>query len=206
MPSRTKFGAGIFDLGGVLIDWDPRHLYRKLFPGDEPGMERFLAEITTPEWNKEMDGGRPFREAIAELQGRHPEQAGLIAAYLERWPEMLGDIDAGMIGILHELRDRGLRLFALSDWSAETYPMARSRVPELDIFEDILISGDAGRTKPDPALFEMALRRFGIARTGAFFVDDAAANVEGARRVGLTAIQFTGAAALREELRALGVL
>lgn len=201
-----RFTACIFDLGGVLIDWDPRHLYRKLFAGDEEGMERFLAETASPAWNREMDSGRSFREGIAELKAQHPDRADMIQAYRDRWPEMLGEVDAGTAQILRDLRGCGLRLYALSNWSAETFAIARGMIAELGLFDDILISGDARLLKPDPELFEIACRRFGVAPAQAFFVDDIAANVEGARAVGLTAIQFTDSDSLRRELQQLGVL
>ena len=206
MSPALRFVGAIFDLGGVLIDWDPRHLYRKLFPGDEASMERFLAETASPAWNRQMDSGRSFQDALDELKAQHPDQADLIQAYRDRWLEMLGDVDAGTTQILRELRQRGLRLFALSNWSAETFAIAHGLVPELGLFDDILISGHARRLKPDPELFEMACRRFGVAPGQAFFVDDILANVEGARAIGLVAIQFTDSDSLRHELERLGVL
>lgn len=202
----TTFVAAIFDLGGVLIDWNPRHLYRKLFAGDEPGMEQFLEETVSPEWNREMDRGRSFQEAIDELKAEHPERADLLQAYRDRWPEMLGHVDAGTAQILRDLRQRGLRVFALSNWSAETFAIARGMVAEFALFDDILISGDARMLKPDAEIFELACRRFGVEAARTFFVDDIAANVEGARVVGLTAIQFTDSTSLRTALHELGVL
>ena len=206
MNAPHTYRAAIFDLGGVLIDWNPRHLYRKLFAGDDVAMERFLAEVTTPAWNRQMDAGRPFQEGIDELTRDHPEQARLIQAYFDRWPEMVGGVDAAMVAILHDLRQHGLRLYALSDWSAETFAVARGRIRELANFDDILISGHALMTKPDPALFRMALERFGLTPDETFFVDDIAANVEGAQSVGMTAVQFTSADALRATLRRWQVL
>jgi 2-haloacid dehalogenase len=202
----VAFDAGIFDLGGVLIDWNPRYLYRKLFPGDLAGMERFLAEVCTPAWNLELDGGRPFQEAIDELKAAHPDQAPLIQAYWDRWPEMLGDVDQSVAALLRELRQEGLRLFSLSNWSAQTFAATRGRVPELGLFDDILVSGEAGHVKPDPELFALAIRRFGVVPGHTFFVDDVPANVDGARRQGLTAIQFADARGLRRDLARLGVL
>jgi len=203
---ESHITAGIFDLGGVLIDWNPRYLYRKLFAGDDAAMERFLAEVTTPAWNRQMDGGRPFSEAIAELQREHPHHAELIQAYFDRWPEMIGEVNADAAAIIRELRAAGLRVFALSDWSAETFPLARRVAAELELFDNILISGEARLTKPDPRLFALACERFGVVPAETFFVDDAPANIEGARLFGLAAIPFTDAAALREALSALGVL
>jgi 2-haloacid dehalogenase len=204
-PER-QFTAAIFDLGGVLIDWNPRHLYRKLFPGDEQGMEQFLAEVTTPAWNSQQDAGRPFVEAIAELQEAHPDQARLIAAYLERWPETIGGVTAATADIIRALKARSLRVYALSDWSAETFPKARSLVAELALFDDILISGEARMTKPNPEIFRLALQRFRLRAAESFFVDDVQANVDGAIAAGMTAFLFTDAPALRRTLEGIGVL
>jgi 2-haloacid dehalogenase len=203
---RNEFTAAILDLGGVLVDWNPRHLYRKLFPNDEAAMERFLSEIATPDWNRQLDGGRGFQEAIDELSARHPEHAQLLQAYSDRWPEMLGDVDVGTASVIRELRSRGLKVYALSNWSAETYPLALGRVPELTLFDDVLISGEAKRTKPDPLLFEQAIERFAIDPVATVFVDDQIDNLEGARKAGLIAIHFTDSTALRSTLTDMGVL
>ena len=150
---QVRYDAGIFDLGGVLIDWNPRHLYRKLFAGDDEAMERFLADVCTPAWNRELDRGRLFQEAIDELAGEHPHEAPLIQAYWDRWPEMLGGLDREVLAILDQLHARGLRLYALSNWSAQTYGATRHLVPELDLFDGVLISGEAGHVKPEPEIF-----------------------------------------------------
>jgi 2-haloacid dehalogenase len=203
---RRDFTAAIFDLGGVLIDWNPRHLYRKLFPGDEAAMERFLTEIATPDWNRELDAGRPFQEAIDELKGRYPAEAHLLQAYTDRWPEMLGKVDQGTADLIRELKSTGMSVFALSNWSAETYPLATGVVPELALFDEVLISGEAKMTKPDPLFFEHAISRFAIDPATAFFVDDQPDNVAAATRAGLTAIHFTDSAALRATLMQMGVI
>src|SRR3954447_5322871 len=164
-----------------FIDWNPRYMYRKLFVDDEPGMERFLAEVTTGAWNLQMDAGKPFADAVAELQREHPEYTDLISAYSERWPEMLGEVNAETAQIVRDVHHRGLGVFALSNWSAETFPLARSVAKELELFDDILISGEIGVTKPDPRAFELAVARFGVAPVTTFFVDDIAANVHASR-------------------------
>ncbi len=151
-PSRPPT-AVIFDLGGVLIDWDPRYLYRGLFT-DAAAMESFLAEVTTPAWNAEQDAGRPWAEAVAMLVERHPEQRDLIEAYHRRWSEMLAGAIDGTVAILQEVRGSDVRLFALSNWSAETFPIARQRFPFLAWFDGIVISGDVGAVKPDAKIFE----------------------------------------------------
>ena len=204
--ARYRFTAGIFDLGGVFIDWNPRYLYRKLFPGDDEGMERFLAEVTTGTWNRQMDGGKPFAHAIAELQREHPDKADLISAYWERWPEMLGEVNFETAQIVRDVRRHGLKVFALSDWSAETFPRALELAADLALFDDIQISGEVRLTKPDPRTFALATERFKVDPATTFFVDDIAANVDAARAAGFTALRFTSAADLRRWLTELGAL
>jgi 2-haloacid dehalogenase len=201
-----RFAAGIFDLGGVLIDWNPRHLFRKLFPGDEEGMERFLAATVSPDWNREMDKGGFFHAGIAELKTQHPDQADLIQAYADRWPEMLGEVDKAVAQIVRDVRAAGLRVYAISNWSAETFSIAHAMVPELSLFDDRVISGEERVVKPDPEIFLLACRRFGIQPSDAFFVDDIPENLGAARAVGMTAIQFTNADDLRQALATLSVL
>jgi 2-haloacid dehalogenase len=196
----------IFDLGGVLIDWNPRYLYRKLFAGDDEAMEAFLAEVTSPAWNAEQDAGRTWREAVDALAAIHPDRRDLIAAYDERWEETLGDPIEGTVEILAELRAGGLRLAALSNWSAEKFPIARPRYPFLDWFETIVISGEVRVSKPDPGIFRHVLERLDLDAEACVFIDDSAANVEAAADLGMTALQFRDPATLRADLRALGLL
>lgn len=196
--------AVIFDLGGVLIDWNPRHLYRKLF-ANAAEMERFLAEVCTPAWNLEQDRGRPWAQAIAELSARHPDQAELIAAYRARWPEMLNGVIAGTVALLERLDDAGVPLYALTNWSAETWPYAERLYPFLERFRAIVVSGRIGLVKPEPAIYRHALARFGLIAERTLFIDDAARNVEGARVVGLIAVRFAGAEALARDLARLGL-
>ena len=201
MPSE----AVVFDLGGVLIDWDPRYLYRKLLR-DETAVEEFLATVATPEWNAEQDRGRPFADAVAELAARHPAKAAAIAAYHDRWPEMLGGDIPGTVALLAELRAAGVPVYALSNWSAETFPLARERFPFLAWFDGLMISGEERVAKPDRRIFELLLDRFGLTPAATVFVDDADANVRAARAVGLDAVLFRDAAQLRRELAARGLL
>jgi 2-haloacid dehalogenase len=127
----TGISAVVFDLGGVLLDWNPRHLYRRLFGEDVEGMERFLAEVVSPDWNAQQDAGRSWEEATAEAIASHPEHAALIRAYSERWEEMLGEALTDSVAILDELRSTGLRLFALTNWSQYTFHYALARFPLL---------------------------------------------------------------------------
>jgi len=205
MPGVARPTTVVFDLGGVLIDWDPRYLYRQLF--DDPDeMESFLAEVTTAEWNAHQDAGRPWAEAIELLVAEHPERRELIEAFHGRWPEMLAGEIPGTVHVLAELRAAGVRLVALSNWSAEMFPIARERFDFLAWFEGIVISGDVGVNKPDRQIFELLMDRFGIEPAAALFIDDSSANVDAATALGFHAIQFTDPKALRVELVRLGLL
>jgi 2-haloacid dehalogenase len=197
--------ALVFDLGGVLVDWDPRYLYRQLF--DDPDeMESFLAEVTTAEWNAYQDAGRPWAEAVELLVAEHPQRRELIEAFHGRWPEMLAGEIPGTVDVLADVRAAGVRLFALSNWSAETFPVARERFDFLAWFEGIVISGDVGVNKPDRRIFEHLIEEFGIEPAAALFIDDSSANVEAAKALGFGTVQFTDAGALRRELVRLGLL
>jgi 2-haloacid dehalogenase len=197
--------AVVFDLGGVLIDWDPRYLYRKLL-ADEAAVEEFLASVCTPEWNAEQDRGRPFAEGVAELVERHPAHAAAIAAYAERWAEMLAGDIPGTVEVLAELRAAGMPLYALTNWSAETFGVARERFAFLAWFDGVLVSGEERMIKPDPRFFRLLVDRFGLDPVASFYVDDSAANVEAARGLGFDAVRFTGARQLRRDLVARRVL
>ena len=195
----------VFDLGGVLVDWDPRYLYRRLF--DDPDeMESFLAEVTTLEWNAHQDAGRPWAEAIELLVAEHPERRELIEAFHRRWPEMLAGEIEGTVDVLAELRTAGVRLVALSNWSAEMFPVARARFDFLDWFEGIVISGDVGVNKPDRRIFEHLVERFRLDPAATLFIDDSPANVRAATALGFRTIRFTDATALRLELVRVGLL
>jgi len=197
--------AVIFDLGGVLVDWDPRYLYRQLFDDPEE-MESFLGEVTTAEWNAQQDAARPWAQAVELLAAEHPQRRELIEAFHRRWPEMLAGEIPGTVDVLADLRAAGVRLIALSNWSAETFPFARERFDFLAWFEEIVISGDVGVNKPDRRIFDHLAGQFGIEPAATLFVDDSSANVDAAKALGFRAIQFTDATALRRELTRLGLL
>jgi 2-haloacid dehalogenase len=197
--------AVVFDLGGVLIDWDPRYLYRKLL-ADEEAVEEFLATVCTPEWNAELDGGRPFAEGVAELVERHPAHAAAITAYHERWPEMLGGEVPGAVAVLADLRAAGVPLYALTNWSAETYGITRGRFEFLDWFDGVVVSGEERVIKPDPRIFRLLADRFGLDPEATLFVDDSEANVAAARALGFDAVRFTDPERLRRDLEARRLL
>ena len=196
----------VFDLGGVLIDWNPRHLYRKLFAGDEAAMEWFLSTVCTHEWNRCQDAGRSFAEGARLLKAEYPEKAELIDAYGTRFDEMMAGPIAGSVEILAELKERGTPLYGLTNWSTETYAPALERFAFLQWFRGILVSGEVKMIKPERRIFELLIERFGIEPHSAVFIDDVEANVAAARPLGIHAIHFKTPAALREELVELGLL
>jgi 2-haloacid dehalogenase len=205
-PMNRPIGAVAFDLGGVLIDWDPRHLYRSLFDGDEEAMGRFLAEVCTPEWNARQDAGRSWRDAVDWLVERHPDHRALITAYDERWEEMLGGPIEGTVEIVAGLHRAGTRLAALSNWSAEKFPIARSRYDFLGWFDVIVISGEAGVSKPDPRIYRILLDRLGLPAESVLFIDDVQANIEAAVELGFPAIRYSDPVTLRADLAAMGLV
>jgi len=197
----------VFDLGGVVIDWDPRHLYRKVFAGDEAAMERFLAEVCTTDWNAEQDRGRPFADAISQLIADAPQHRANIEAYFERWGEMLAGEIPGTASVLRDLRSAGVGLYGLSNWSAETFPTALERFQCLQLFDGIVVSGSERVAKPDRRIFEIVCERYGLDPGACLFVDDAPANVLAAQELGFGhVIAFTSAADLRTQLREIDVL
>jgi 2-haloacid dehalogenase len=202
----TNRSVVVFDLGGVLLDWNPRHLYRKLFDGDDVAMERFLATVCTSDWNEEQDAGRTFAEACASLKSDHPAHAELIDAWVERQSEMFSGAIAGTVEILAELRAGGVPLYALTNFSAETFPAARERFEFLSWFRGTLVSGDVKMIKPDPRIFEHFLEIFAIDPAHAVYIDDRQNNVDAAVALGMHGVLFTDPPQLRMELVRLGLL
>ena len=196
----------VFDLGAVLIDWDPRYVYRDLFPDDAAEMEAFLTDVTSSTWNHQMDAGKPWADAVAELVQKHPERRDLIEAYWTRWAEMLHGPISGTVEVLRELREAGVALYALTNWSAETFPVARERFDFLGWFEGIVVSGEEGVAKPDPLIYRILLDRHAIAPGCALFVDDREENVAAAIAEGMKGVVFTSPEALRADLVEHGLL
>ena len=206
MTQASRRSVVVFDLGGVLIDWNPRYLYRKLFGGDEAAMETFLSRVCSPSWNERQDAGRRFAEAEAEAIRTHPDMAPLIRAWHQRFDEMIDGAIEGTVAILAELRDRGTPLYALTNWSAETFPPQRGRFDFLHWFAGILVSGEEGMIKPDPRIFRLLLERYGLDAAEAVFIDDNPANAAAAAALGIHGIHFRDPPSLRRELGALGLL
>jgi 2-haloacid dehalogenase len=207
MPAHTANGrprAVVFDLGGVLLDWNPRYLYRKLFD-DEAAMEQFLDEVCTMEWHHAHDLGVPPEETSPPLIAEHPDQAEMIWAWTRRSEEMLsGPID-GSVEILRGLKDQSIPCYALTNMEAWTYPGRVERYPFLGWFDGTVVSGFEGVAKPDLRVFELLLGRFGLDPSSTLFIDDSAANVEAARRAGMQAIQFESPEHLRRSLQDAGL-
>ncbi|WP_417811395.1 HAD family hydrolase [Thalassospira alkalitolerans] len=202
-----KIETVLFDLGGVLVDWDPRHLYRKIFT-DPAEMERFLTEVCHPHWNFLHDkGALGFANSIPDLQHRYPDYSDQIAAWMDRWPEMMkGPIDR-TVHILEELKSRGnVRLFALTNWSADTWPYALERFEFLNHFEDILVSGREKLAKPDPQIFDLAASRFKFDPRETLFIDDNEKNIQQAREMGFVTHWFRDPLKLRRDLMEYGLL
>ncbi len=195
----------VFDIGGVLIDWNPAYLYRKLLP-DEAAVSAFLADVCTATWNEQFDAGRPFAEGIAELVARHPERADLIEAYWLRWHEMLGGEITGTAELLDRLKASGVPVHAISNWSAETFPRAREIFPFLDAFDILVVSGAEKLVKPHAPIFERFLERAGVRAEQCLFIDDNAANIATAAALGFHTEHFYSAEELEARLTMLGLL
>jgi 2-haloacid dehalogenase len=204
MRARTR--AVVFDVGNVLYDWNPRFLYERLID-DDRALDAFLRDVATKDWHFQHDAGRPFAETSAELAAAYPDHAHLIAAWGPRFVEQLGGMLPGMYALVLDLEAAGVPLYAITNFSAEFWPPFRDREAELfDRFADIVVSGDELLTKPDAAMYRLALDRFGLEAGDALFVDDREDNVAGAQSVGMPALLFTDAETLRADLVNHGIL
>ncbi|WP_232833920.1 MULTISPECIES: HAD family phosphatase [unclassified Sphingomonas] len=198
--------AVIFDVGRVLYDWDPRFLYRRLID-DDRALDAFVRDVVTHEWHFQHDAGRDFADTSAELTALFPEHAELIRAWGPRFLESIGDPIPGMHALVDELHARAVPLFAITNFSHEFWPPFRAREAAMfDRFRDVVVSGDEKLVKPDPAIYRLALDRFGLEAAETVFIDDNAANIAGAQSVGLIGLHFTGEPTLRRELETLGLL
>jgi 2-haloacid dehalogenase len=196
----------IFDLGGVLIDWNPVYLYKKIFD-KESDMTHFLTEVCTPEWNEEQDAGRTLQEATEELVNRFPVHEKLIRVLYERWEEMLGGELEGTVQILKELLDQGeYKIYALTNWSAETFPIAMQKFPFLHWFDGIVVSGTEKMRKPHKEFYQLLLDRYRVKAGEAIFIDDNTRNIKAAEVLGIDAIAYEDPGQLRNELRVRGIL
>jgi len=195
----------IFDIGKVLIDWDPRYLYEKLIR-DEDELNYFLENIVTLIWHTEHDRGLPMAEGIKYLASKHPEHADLIKFYDERWFETLGDPIEGMEALIGDLDGANIPLYGLSNFSAEKFGTFAENFAPLKPMRDIIVSGEEGIVKPDPAIFELAMKRFNVDPAATLFIDDRDENTHAAKKAGFKTHLFEDAATLRADLIRLGLL
>lgn len=195
----------IFDVGRVLFDWDLRHLFAKLID-DEAELEWFLTNVVTPQWHYQHDAGRPLADMLPELKADFPDHAALIDAYAARFNETIPGPVPGSLELVERLDDAAVPLFAITNFGHEFWEGFRPTQPVFDRFQGIVVSGAEKLTKPDPAIYRLAIERFGIDPGGALFIDDVPANVAAAESVGMAGHVFAGAAALEQELRARAYL
>lgn len=196
----------IFDFGGVLLDWDPRYLYRKIFGDDVSGMERFLAEVDFYGWNARQDAGRPFADGVNKGCEQFPQYCELLRVYHERWAESIAGPIPGTVTLLKALKENGYRLYGLSNWSAETFYQVRNQYEFLSWFEDIVLSGDVGLIKPDPRIFELLLDRLKAPASSCLLIDDSLNNLAAAEQLGFRVIHFQSSGQLEQVLPAAGIV
>lgn len=197
--------AILFDFGNVLIKWDLHRIYDSLFPSPE-AVNAFLEEVHFYEWNSLMDRGLPFGEGVARASAQFPQYAHLFQRFDEKWLETIREPIEGSIAIARRLKEAGHPLYMLSNVSREKFPQARQAHPFLEMFEDIVMSSELGVIKPEPAAFTQTLERIKHPADEVIFIDDAAANIEAARALGITAIQFHSPEQLERELKSLRIL
>ena len=196
----------IFDYGGVLLEWNPRNLYRRFFPNQPEAMEQFLSEIKFADWNIQQDKGRPFVEAVESISAEFPHYAYLISAYYEYWEESISGVIPGTIEILKQLKAMQYSLYGLTNWSDETFPRARYKYDFFDLFDDMVISGKVKMVKPEPEIFYLALQQFGKSAGECVYIDDSLANIEQARKLGFATIHFQSPEQLKADLQRLGII
>ena len=196
----------VFDFGGVLINWDPRNLYRHYFPNQPQAMEAFLEEVDFYAWNAQQDKGRPFSEGVAELTAKFPHHAELIEAYHLRWEESITGAIKGSVTLLERLAEKDYPLYGLSNWSMETFPRIEKQYSFFQYFDKIILSGAVKLNKPDPAIFSLLLEKIKFSAEEAIFIDDSPANIHTAQKIGFNTIHFTSPENLEDELKEYGVL
>ena len=197
----------IFDLGGVLIDWNPEYVYLDAFKGNRKKMEKFFDEVCTFDWNENQDAGYPLANATEDRIALFPEQADLIRMYYGRWEEMLRGSISGTVSILKKIvSNNDYRVFALTNWSAETFPIALKRFDFLHWFEGIVVSGTEKTRKPFPEIYETTLERYDLKAYESIFIDDNERNVAAANQLGIQTIKFLNPHQLEKDLKTKEIL
>jgi 2-haloacid dehalogenase len=202
----TNITAIIFDYGNVLLEWEPRNVYRRYFLNDEAGMETFLKEVDFMAWNAQQDKGRTFKEGVADHTRKFPQYAHLFQAYHDYWKDSIGNPHWDTVEIMKQLKHAGYAVYGLSNWSAETFPYARARFGFFDLLDDMVISGAVGHVKPEPEIYQLLLEKVGKSASECLFIDDALPNIQQANRMGFHTIHFQSATQLKSELERLGIL
>lgn len=201
-----KISTIVFDLGGVLIDWNPAYVFDKLIE-DESKRKHFFDHICTADWNEEQDAGRTIKEATELLVAEHPEWKEYIEAYYGRWEEMLGGPISETVEIFRQLKASGkYKMYALTNWSAELFPIALDRYEFLHWFDGRLVSGEEKMRKPFPEFFQLLVERFGLKKEESILIDDNLRNVKAAQAFGLHTIWFENSRQLKDDLTKLGIL
>ena len=200
----SKIDTVIFDIGNVLYRWDLRCLFAKLIDDPEE-LDWFLAHVVTPEWHFQHDAGRPFADMVAERSREFPEYTDHIIAYSRRFPESIPGPVEGMLDLVRTLANRGVPLYAISNFGAEAWAQFRPSAPIFDLFSDIVISGEEKLIKPDLAIYELALKRFSRRADQCLFIDDRLENIRAGKAIGIAGHHFTDATILESQLKTLGL-
>jgi len=191
----------IFDLGGVLVDWNPEYVYRDVFDKDQDKVDWFLNNVCTSEWNVQQDAGRTLEEGTDILVKQYPQYEDWIRIYYDKWEEMLGGPIQETVNLLNKLkRDNKYRLLALTNWSGELFPIALERYEFLKYFEGIVVSGDEKTAKPFPKIYETIIERYQLSPENCVFIDDNFENVRAAGKLGIYGIHYNSPEQLKEEL------
>lgn len=195
----------LFDIGNVFVTWDPRLLYQKLIP-ESAELEHFLSEVVTLDWHSEHDRGRPFAEGTRDLARQYPEYEDLILAFDDRWPETIGPVIEGTVSVMTELLERGVRVYGLTNFSAEKWPAFCREHHFTDHFEGVVVSGEEKLIKPDPRIYQTAISRFGLDPERTVYVDDRLENVHAAEQLAMIGHHFKEPGSLRQDLARHGLV
>ena len=202
---NTTIKAIIFDYGNVLLEWDPKLVYRRHFNDDE-AIERFLKGVDFMAWNTQQDKGRSFKDGVADHSQKFPQHAHLFQAYHDHWIDSIGTAYWETVDIMKQLKQRGFSLYGLSNWSAETFPVARAKYDFFDLLDDMVISGAVGHVKPEPEIYQLMLAKIGKPAHECLFIDDSLPNIQQANTMGFNTIHFVSPAQLKQKLTEMEML
>ena len=204
--TNSKIKAIIFDFGNVLIEWDPRLIYKRYFPNDFEGMENFLKEVDFMGWNAHQDKGRSFKDGVADLSKQFPHYSHLIQAYRDHWADSIGNYYTGTIEIMKKLKAKGYPLYGLSNWSAETFPLMSNKFDFFELLDDMVISGQVGYVKPEPEIYEIMLEKIGRPAQECLFIDDSLPNIIQANTMGFQHDTFYVTETIEKRINTTGIV